>query len=354
MRSQAVVLLAAILSVALAFPDGAGVCTNSAQDRSDVYDQMGTLNNVGNSGPFTLSTMPVNWYMNPNPDTDDSGADVEVRISGGQSNFNGFLLYATDGSGNKQGQWLTTATQTVNGNLPATCKAMGHTLTHRDITAKGGSAGEFVATWRPPLSTLGNSAIQFHALLMVGGTPRNLYTLDATPISYGVTAPYPISNVIATPRWKGISVAFPRPATGGATITSYEARAIPRGGGSPITVTSTVSPIIFDTLTNGVTYNITARARNSVGWSSNYSAVTAQSMATPGCFCYGHSSTCDTNGNCQNCQGNTQGTLCDVCTPPYRGDPTIGDCGIPSNPSSAYAGPAATLALLVALVAALL
>ncbi|XP_078590850.1 uncharacterized protein LOC144870493 isoform X22 [Branchiostoma floridae x Branchiostoma japonicum] len=52
-------------------------------------------------------------------------------------------------------------------------------------------------------------------------------------------------------------------------------------------------------------------------------------QAAPACECHGHSNECDSSGNCVNCQHNTYGSQCEYCMPGFEGDARIGtptDC----------------------------
>ncbi|KAI8505479.1 hypothetical protein Bbelb_166680 [Branchiostoma belcheri] len=62
-------------------------------------------------------------------------------------------------------------------------------------------------------------------------------------------------------------------------------------------------------------------------------------QAAPPCECYGHSSQCDSSGNCVDCQHNTYGPQCEYCMPGFEGDARIGtasDCQQAAPPCECY------------------
>ncbi|XP_078671512.1 uncharacterized protein LOC144911446 isoform X37 [Branchiostoma floridae x Branchiostoma belcheri] len=62
-------------------------------------------------------------------------------------------------------------------------------------------------------------------------------------------------------------------------------------------------------------------------------------QAAPPCECYGHSSQCDSSGNCVDCQHNTYGSQCEYCMPGFEGDARRGsadDCQQAAPPCECY------------------
>jgi len=278
---------------------------------------------------FAISTNRATY----SPSTSDqSPSNVIVTICG--ATFNGFLLYAERNNGVRHGSWTTTGGgQTTSGSLPAPCGGTGNTLTHSDTTTKGGGGiaactTPYTAIWTAPSQSVGGNIV-FKALIMVSGSPRLLTTVTSTALNEQITVPLAPYNIVAQKRWKCVIVSF-TVEDGGSQITFIDVRS---SADPAARANGTASPIQICGLRNGVATTITITARNAIGNGAGASSATV----TPGCFCYGHSQNCTASGSCDNCQGNTMGTLCETCVAGYTGDPTIEACSVirPPNPGSA-------------------
>jgi len=142
-------------------------------------------------------------------------------------------------------------------------------------------------------------------------------------------------------------VTFNAAPSGGLPVTLYQIVITPQVGATRY-CNGTHSPILCTGLINGVGATAVVYGVNSKG-----SGLTSSSSTPiiPGCFCNGHSTTCDVNGVCTNCQGHTTGSLCDRCMTGFVGDPEIQDCGVPGQGPN---GSAASLQFGLASVLAVL
>jgi hypothetical protein len=286
---------------------------------------MPEVNQPGGAGTFTITLSRTTNYSPSS--SDNAPSNVIVTISG--NTFNGFLLYAERNTGQKHGTWTTPSGTTTAGSLPGTCTGLGNTLTHSTTATKGGTGNPFISTWTAPTQSVGGS-ITFKALVMVAGSPRQLFTVQSAALTEQITAPLIPRNIVVSPRWKCVVVAFDID-DGGAAVVNIDVRSTATASAR---ANGTASPITICGLPNGQATTITIAARNTVGTGP----IGTSASVTPACFCNGHSTTCDAGtGFCTACTGNTQGNYCETCLAGYVGDPTIEQCSVfvPPGPRGA-------------------
>jgi hypothetical protein len=315
-----------------AYPTGAGVCLVT----ETVIGNMPEVVSPGGAGGFTITLSRTTNYSPSS--SDNSPSNVIVTISG--PTFNGFLLYAERNTGAKHGTWTTPSGSTTAGSLPGACTGIGNTLTHSTTTTKGGTGTPFLSTWTAPIQAVGGS-ITFKALIMVAGSPRNLFSITSASLTEQITAPLVPRNIVVSPRWKCVVVRFDMD-DGGSAVTFIDVRSTASPGAR---ANGTASPITICGLPNGQATTITVAARNAIGQGPTGTSASV----TPACFCNGHSTTCDAGtGFCTTCTGNTMGNYCETCQAGYTGDPTLEQCSVivPPGPRGAAARLDSSVAIL--------
>lgn len=123
-----------------AFAFGAGTCEADA----DGSFMPSRTHHPGDDGGFVLQFDRDGYY---------AGETLVLRLShpGGEA-FTGFLLYAQDGDGVREGSFTPAPGTTLGGGLPFECSFTGHTITHEDGTLRSTLALRWSAAAAPAVA----------------------------------------------------------------------------------------------------------------------------------------------------------------------------------------------------------
>jgi hypothetical protein len=127
------ILLPLLPAPVQAFPFGAGTCDAEA----DGSFMSSRTHHPSDDGGFALRFDRDGYY---------AGETLQVTLAHPGEVFTGFLLYAEDGVGLREGLFSPAPDTTFTGGLPAECSSVGHTITHDDNIVRT----DLILTWTAP------------------------------------------------------------------------------------------------------------------------------------------------------------------------------------------------------------